>query len=536
MIDPNNKDTINEMENIEETEAVAEESPAVEEDVKSVECEEASSSDNIPEEESECTENNVSESSESEESAGDTSSDEPSGEKEEEETDTDEVSDKEDDIEEGRELVDVFDEDSDTRKIDIGGETQEFSDDSDGEDSQSEYDPMAFYEDDELEERDYRPIRFSRAGRIGCLGGIMYAAFIICISVALACFGWMAACDVLALNKGDVSMTVVIPEDIFAEKEVDVLDEDGNKIGKKTVTIADVDEVSHILKDNGIIEYPWLFNLFAKVSNADEKIDPGTYSLSTRFDYRALVKNLQEAVAAKEIKSGVTFPEGYTMDQIFHKLEDEGICSVEELYDAAANYHYDFSFLDDSTLGDPKRLEGFIFPNTYDFYVGESASSVISKFLNAFHRELYADMYQLCDNLGITFYEAVIIASMIEKEAANDDERDDIASVIYNRIRSNMTLGIDATILYEHPEHVGVQIPTEILQEDSPYNTHIYKGLPPTPICNPGIASLEAALHPSTTWYYYYALDTATGTHRFFYNQYEFNAFVGTQDYDNYNP
>ena len=99
-----------------------------------------------------------------------------------------------------------------------------------------------------------------------------------------------------------------------------------------------------------------------------------------------------------------------------------------------------------------------------------------------------------------------------------------------------MTLGIDATILYEHPEHVGVQIPTEILQEDSPYNTHIYKGLPPTPICNPGMASLEAALHPATTWYYYYALDTATGTHKFFYNQYEFNAFVGTQDYDNYNP
>ena len=224
------------------------------------------------------------------------------------------------------------------------------------------------------------------------------------------------------------------------------------------------------------------------------------------------------------------------MAQIFNKLESEGICSAADLYDAAANYHYDFSFLDDSTLGDAKRLEGFIFPNTYDFYIGESASSVISKFLNTFHRQLYADMYQLCDNLGISFYEAVIIASMIEKEAANDEERPIIASVIYNRLRAGISLGIDASILYVHPEHVGVQIPVEILQEDSPYNTHIYTGLPPTPICNPGLASLEAALHPSATSYYYYELDTATGTHKFFYNYNDFVNFTNTQDYDNYTP
>jgi len=224
------------------------------------------------------------------------------------------------------------------------------------------------------------------------------------------------------------------------------------------------------------------------------------------------------------------------MAQIFEKLEAEGICSTEDLYDAAANYHYDFSFLDDSTLGDPKRLEGFLFPNTYDFYVGESASSVISKFLNAFHNQLYADMNQKCKNLGISFYDAVTIASMIEKEAANDEERPTISAVIHNRLKAGITLGIDATILYEHPEHVGIQIPYEILQEDSPYNTHIYTGLTPTPICDPGIASIEAALEPANVWYYYYALDTETGAHRFFYTLAEFNAFVETQDYDNYNP
>ncbi len=440
----------------------------------------------------------------------------------------------EQDITAGESLVDIFDEVDSKAEPDV----------SDGNIAKKAikgiselYDEVYYYdEEDELEERDYRPIRFSRSGRLGCLGGIMYATFIICLSVAMACFCWMAACDILALNKGDTKMVVVVPDEFFSEEEVDILDDDGNVIGSETIMVADISSVSNLLKDSGIIEYPWLFKIFAQVSNADKKIDPGTYELSTRYDYRALVKNLQIGTAAKEIREGVTFPEGYTMDQIFRKLEAEGVCSVDDLYDAAANYHYDFSFLDDSTLGDPKRLEGFIFPNTYDFYVGESASSVISKFLNTFHRQLYTDMYQLCDNLGITFQEAIIIASMIEKEAANDEERPHIASVIYNRIASRMTLGIDATILYEHPEHVGVQIPTEILQEDSPYNTHIYRGLPPTPICNPGLASIEAALHPSGYGYYYYALDTETGTHRFFYNNAEFSAFIATQDYDNYNP
>lgn len=436
----------------------------------------------------------------------------------------------EENIVEGKNLVDILDdEDSNTRRI-----TPEELAAINAQDDEEDYDLSDFDEDDELEERDYRPIRFSRSGRLGCLGGLMYATFIICLSVALACFGWMAACDVLALNKGDTSMTVVISEDYFSEKEVDTYDVDGNKTGTETIEVADVGAVAQLLKDSGIIEYPWLFKIFAQVSSADEKIDPGTYNLSTRYDYRALVKNLQAGVAVKEIKDGVMFPEGYTMAQIFAKLEEEDICSVEELYDAAANYQFDFSFLDDSTLGDPSRLEGFIFPNTYDFYVGESASAVISKFLNAFHNQLYADMYQLCDNLGITFYEAVIIASIIEKEAANDEERSTIAAVIYNRLKAGMTLGIDATILYEHPEHTGVQIPTSILAEDSPYNTHIYTGLPPTPICNPGMASIEAALNPDGTHYYYYALDTETGTHRFFYNQNDFNAFVETQDYASY--
>lgn len=420
-------------------------------------------------------------------------------------------------------LIDVFEDEDSTRRI--SPEDLKAGDFGKGGELPDE-------DDFELEERDYRPVRFRRDSRTGCLGGLMFAVFVISISVILACCAWMAASDVLALNKEEMSVTVTIPKSIFTEKEVEVTDEDGNVTGTETVLSADIDYVAGALKDSGIIEYKSLFKIFAKLSNADAKIDPGTYTLTSDFDYRALIKNMQTGTAS-QVTTRITFPEGYTMAQIFQKLEDENICSVESLNKAAADYVYDYTFLEEVGTGDALRLEGFIFPNTYDFYEGEQASSVINKFLNALHYQITADMWKQCENLGLSFRQAVTIASMIEKEAANDEERYLISSVIQNRLKAGMTLGIDATILYVHPEYSGgVVIPAEILSEDSPYNTHIYTGLPPTPICNPGMASIKAALQPADTGYYYYALDAETGTHRFFTNSYEFESFVATQNYD----
>ena len=422
-------------------------------------------------------------------------------------------------------LVDVFGEDdmSDTRRV----SPEELRELEKKQKRRAETE-----EDIDIEERDYRPVRTRRDSRLGCLGGLMYAVFIICVSVILACVGWMAASDVLALGKDDVSATITLPKSAFTQVEREVKDEDGNVTGTETVSSADMDYVASQLKDNGIIEYKWLFKLFAKISNADTKIAPGTYQLSTRFDYRALVKNMQVGTKVM-VTTKLTFPEGYTMAQIFQKLEENDICDADKLYDAAANYNYSYSFLEGAETGDAKRLEGFIFPNTYDFYQGEQASSVINKFLSALHYNITADNWKQCENLGITFREAVTIASMIEKEAANDDERSTIASVIYNRLKAGMPLGIDATILYEFPDYDGgVNLPDEIRNYDSPYNTNLYTGLPPTPICNPGMASIRAALQPASTGYYYYALDTATGTHRFFTNSADFSAFVATQTYE----
>lgn len=385
------------------------------------------------------------------------------------------------------------------------------------------------YTGDEESERDYRPIRQSHEYRSGCLGGVMYMVFILCVSVILACLGWMAASDMLALNKPTFSSTVSLPLSIFETETVTTYDEDGNPNGTENVSRADIDYVADVLKDAGLIEYKWLFTAFCKFSHADVKVSPGEYELRSSYDYRALIQHMTPySSGALTVK--VTFPEGYNMRQIFQLMEEKGVSDYDELMEAAAEYKFNYSFLEELEAGDADRLEGFLFPDTYEFYVNMQASSAINKLLETFYYSFDSEMQMEMENSGFDMRQIVTIASMIEKEAANDEERPLIASVIFNRLQANMPLGIDATILYIHPEHEGA--PTnEMLEEDSPYNTRNHVGLPPTPICNPGKQSLKAALLPNQTDYYYYALDVDTGTHRFFTNIYEFNAFVATQDY-----
>ena len=390
------------------------------------------------------------------------------------------------------------------------------------------------YTGDKMTERDYRPIRQGRESRTGCVGGLMYFVFIVCVSVILACLAWMAASDALALNKESFTAVVNLPSSIFVTETVDETDADGNVINTKTVRTADISYISDELKEAGLIQYQWLFELFCKISHAERKVTPGTFELKSSFDYRALIQNMRAGSGAT-VTIDVTFPEGFTMEQIFRRLEENEVCSYEELMEAAANYRYNYSFLEGMEAGDAGRLEGFLFPDTYQFYVGMQASSAINKFLENFHYLLTADMLKQASDRGLTMRQVVTIASMIEKEAAvdpdnNTDERALIASVIINRLKAGMPLGIDATILYVFPDHEGA--PTgEMLAFDSPYNTRMYAGLPPTPICSPSLAAIKAALNPESTNYYYYALNTATGMHEFFEDAESFNEFVATQEY-----
>ena len=387
----------------------------------------------------------------------------------------------------------------------------------------------ADFTDEDLTERDFRPVRRSREYRSGCLGGMMYFVFIACVSIILACVAWMSAADMLALNKELYTSEVTLPAGIFTSKTVETVDKEGNVTGTKRVSSADIDYVADELKSAGLIQYKWLFKLFCRISHADTKIEPGEYTLKSTYDYRALIRRMQkDSGSAATVK--VTIPEGFTMSQIFYRLEENGVCSYEDLMTAAANENFEYSFLSGTEPGDASRLEGFLFPDTYEFYKSMSPASAINKFLQNFYGKMSADMEKQISDRGLSLREVIEIASLIEREAANDEERPLIAAVIYNRLRSRWSLGLESAILYVHQDHEGA--PTaEMLEEESPYNLMKNTGLPPTPICNPGLSSINAALVPATTNDYFFTLDTATGTHRFFETMDQFNAFVATQDY-----
>ena len=379
-------------------------------------------------------------------------------------------------------------------------------------------------------DRDEAPIRQRRDGQTGCLGGVIYFAFVLSVSIILACVGWLAASDVLALNKDPVEATVTLEKDAFTEEQV-LVDNDDGTASQQTIRTVDLDYVAKSLKSAGIIRYKSLFKFYCQFSHAATHIDPGTYELNTNYDYRALVKKMQVGSGAM-VTTKVTIPEGYTMEQIFRKLEEENVCSYPDLMEAAANYKYNYSFLDEEAIGDATRLEGFLFPDTYEFYQGMQASSAINKFLVNFHNRLTQETIDLAQKRGLTLQQAVTVASMIEKEAANDEEREIIASVIYNRMRREMPLQIDSTIMYVLEEH-GDVLTEEETKIDSPYNTYQNTGLPPTPIANPGAKSITAAVKPADTNYLFYALDAEAGVHKFFTDYNAFVNFVASQNYSN---
>jgi UPF0755 protein len=378
-------------------------------------------------------------------------------------------------------------------------------------------------EEDKYVARNYRAIHIDRRHKTGCLGGLLYFLFVICLSAVLAFVGWIAANDVLALNKPDHVGTVVIPESAFTEK----VDEDGN-----TYQSADISVVADELKKGGFIDYPILFKVFARFAHADKKIDPGEYELSTSYDFRALVAHMKKSAQySTDETTLVTIPEGKSLKQTFELLEDAGVCKAKDLWDAAANSEFNYWFISPDSLGDELRLEGFLFPDTYEFYVNSSPNRVLERFLNNFEAKFTDEMREKIEADGRDVREIVIVASLIEMEAANDDERPDIASVIYNRLGSSdyPFLQIDASIQYILPERKE-RLTYDDLLIDDPYNTYLYKGLTPGPIANPGLASIKAAIEPADTDYFFYALNK-NGAHSFFNDYYSFEAFVNSEDF-----
>ncbi len=371
-----------------------------------------------------------------------------------------------------------------------------------------------------------------RSGGRAAASALLYVVAVIGVSVALAAVAWLCAGDVLALNKAPATATVTLSSDLFTEKEVTVKekDDDGKEVEtKKTVSEVDVAKVAGLLKESGLIEYEPVFRLFAAFTGAKTKMAPGTYTLTTDMDYRAIISSMSAGSTSRSVVS-VTIPEGYSVDQIFQLLEDKGVSTVAELQKTAANHDYKFSFLEDVPLGDYHRLAGYLFPDTYQFYIGEDPLYALNKMMVNFSNMVPQEMRDTITESGRTLHEVLTVASLIEKETDGTDKAL-IASVIYNRLNhpeasTNGYLQIDATLAYLN----GGKTPTEADKSiDSPYNTYLYPGLPPGPIANPGSEAIWAAIHPKDSDYYYYALGE-DGFHHYSRTYNEHQAFLDSLD------
>ena len=372
------------------------------------------------------------------------------------------------------------------------------------------------------EEPEPQKIRPKRKGGYGLLGiphilsTVVWLALILAIGVSLGRMLWVCCADLMAFGKEAKTVTITITED-------DTIDTIAKKLGH-----AD------------LVRYPSLFKFFATVTGKADDIGVGTFTLSAQLDYNAMINAMYDYGPEREVVK-LMFPEGYNCAQIFKLLEENNVCTAAELEEYAANGELsDYWFLEGVTRGTKYCLEGYLAPDTYQFYVGDEPRRVLEKFLDEFDdrftdlmkedfeaiQKTYANRLKAkgfssayIEENTLTLHQVITLASVIQKETASDGECYDIASTFYNRLVNPdiMTLGADATVYYALGDYFWEieELTAEHLNVDSPYNTRKYKGIPPGPICNMGVHALYAALEPNSTNYHYFVYDPGKLAHRF---------------------
>jgi UPF0755 protein len=271
------------------------------------------------------------------------------------------------------------------------------------------------------------------------------------------------------------------------------------------------EDVISRLHDLGVVRCGGLVGriLLRGTGNAGE-IRAGSYTLTTNMTFDDAVAALSAPPAAVPTVR-LTIPEGYRLTQIADRVHEELGIAPDGFLTLAQGSDWSLP----PYLPDGKGTEGFLFPETYRFAKGDTtARDVVQRLLDQFRTEADGLEWRSATDLGVSNYEAVIIASMIEREASVPSDRAKIAAVIYNRLADGMPLGIDATVGYIDPDPSNGLTASDF-EIDSPYNTRLHTGLPPTPIASPGLASLRAALAPADVRYLYYVLCSADGHHRF---------------------
>lgn len=261
-------------------------------------------------------------------------------------------------------------------------------------------------------------------------------------------------------------------------------------------------QVADILKENKLIKNKTLFKLYVRLSDNTSKLKSGKFLFNQTFSNDKIMKNL---VTGKIYNEGIkiTIPEGSTSNEIIDLLVKNKLGKKEiykELINNPKEFVGEFKFLNEEKI---TSLEGFLYPSTYYFKDDENETEILKDMLSTFNSKYNEKLQNKQKELKISLWEVVNLASIVEKEAVLDEDRPLIASVFYNRLDIGMPLQSDATIQYAFDKRKK-SITYDDLKIDSPYNSYMNQGLPPTPIANPGIASIEAVLYPAKSDYLYF--------------------------------
>ncbi len=346
----------------------------------------------------------------------------------------------------------------------------------------------------------------------GCVVSVVYAAIVVSISALLAFYLIVGINDMFGLVKEPMEVVVTLEKD------------------------ADLDDVTRILEENGVVDYPFFFRLYASFT-MDDDFKHGEFTLNAKSDYDMIIRKLTRPSTADKSVVKFAIPEGLNLEQIADLLEENCVCEKEAFFNTVATYEYKWDFYKDIPKDEEKRvykLEGYLFPDTYSFYIWEGSVSAINRLLDGFDirvlRNEELDFKNKASKLGMTMDQIITLASIIEREVPDPDEMKNVASVFYNRMKNPNFEGTggklqsDATKWYPYATRKAMLDSDKLSQTQkdgwsSPnYDTFTFSGLPAGPICCPSLNAITAALNPNdTNYYFFFTKEDADGTIHYYY-------------------
>ncbi len=319
---------------------------------------------------------------------------------------------------------------------------------------------------------------------------IIWVSAVLAVSVFISSFALSSINDLVGFSKESREIEITIPEGYG------------------------LSEIANLLEEKGIIDEPFTFEVYARVKDMDKKLAPGTYMLNSNLGYDQIFQALKTREVPKNVVK-VNFYEGMTIREIAKRLEENEVCGYDEFIEAANSEIFEYEFA--SSMGTDENIyikwEGYLFPDTYEFYTNSTPRSVIAKFIDNFNNKFTTEYYERAQELGMTLDEVITLASVIQSEAAYMDDMEKVSSAFHNRLAPNSGLPYlqsDVTYFY-YTENIEpfVEDPAASDAYLSAYYTYPnYKaGLPVGPICNPGMNAIKAALYPADTNYYFFVTD-----------------------------